>query len=106
MISGDEDETEGSSDDSEDSDGDEDDGKSSQGLAPGEEPDEETKKEMEEERQRRLDPENRPDNAEVDNTQREFDVEKGQFKDSEEYDENEPAPFKDPEDPNTSRRRR
>lgn len=35
----------------------------------------------EEQRERRLDPENRPDKAEVDNTEREFDPEKGVFLD-------------------------
>ena len=70
------------------------------GIDPNEEPDEQTKQEMEEERQRRLDPENRPDGAEVDNTGRTFDVERGQFTDSEDYDESEPPPFSDPEDPN------
>jgi hypothetical protein len=64
------------------------------------EPDEDTKKEMEEEREKRLDPDNRPDGAEVDNTDRTFDVEHGQFTDSEDYDESEPPPFADPEDPN------
>ena len=49
----------------------------------------------------RLDPDNRPDGAEVDNTDRTFDVDRGQFTDSEDYDESEPAPFSDPEDPNT-----
>jgi len=43
--------------------------------------------EIEEERQRRLDPDNRPEDAEVDNTQRDLDVEKGMFKDSEGYEE-------------------
>ena len=43
--------------------------------------------EVEEERRERLDPENRPDAAEVDNTDREFDEEKGLFTDSEGYDE-------------------
>ena len=43
------------------------------GIDPHEEPDDRTKQEMEEERQRRLDPENRPDGAEVDNTDRTFD---------------------------------
>jgi hypothetical protein len=37
---------------------------------------------IEEERKRRLDPENRPENAEVDNTQRTFDTERGVFEDS------------------------
>src|SRR3954447_3401924 len=70
------------------------------GIEPNAEPDEDTKQEMEEERERRLDPDNRPDGAEVDNTDRTFDVDRGQFTDSEEYDESEPAPFSDPEDPN------
>ncbi len=57
---------------------------------------------MEEEREERLDPDNRPEGAEVDNTEREFDVDRGQFKDSDDYDESEPAPFSDPEDPNNA----
>ena len=64
------------------------------------EPDEDTKKEMEEEREKRLDPDNRPDGAEIDNTERTFDVDRGQFTDSEDYDDSEPPPFADPEDPN------
>ncbi len=67
---------------------------------PREEPDEDTKQGIEKERAERLDPENRPENAEVDNTPREFDVDRGMFTDSDEYTEDEPAPFKDPEDPN------
>lgn len=43
-------------------------------------PSEEEIKEIEEERERRLDPENRPENAEVDNTQRDFDPDEGEFK--------------------------
>ena len=70
------------------------------GIEPDKEPDDETKQDMEEERERRLDPDNRPDGAEVDNTDRTFDVDHGQFTDSEDYDESEPAPFSDPEDPN------
>ena len=46
-----------------------------------EEPPEDEVKEIEEERERRLDPENRPNNAEVDNTQRDFDFEEGEFTD-------------------------
>jgi hypothetical protein len=38
--------------------------------------------EIEAERSRRLDPENRPEMAEVDNTDREFDLERGEFVDS------------------------
>ncbi len=52
---------------------------------PGADPEDE--QEIEEERERRLDPDNRPDAVEVDNTERDFDVEKGMFKDSEGYDE-------------------
>src|SRR5690349_18167996 len=72
------------------------------GIEPNKEPDEDTKQDMEEERERRLDPDNRPDGAEVDNTDRTFDHEHGQFTDSEDYDESAPAPFSDPEDPNNS----
>ena len=46
--------------------------------------------EIEEERQERLDPDNRPDNAEVDNTNRDFDAETGTFTDTEEHEEAEP----------------
>ncbi len=95
-ASGDRDAGSAGKDDSEDGE------QSGKGFDPGEEPDDETKEEIEEERQERLDPENRPDDAEVDNTQRDFDVDRGKFTDSEDYDENEPAPFSDPEDPNNS----
>ena len=47
----------------------------------------ETRADVEEERQRRLDPDNRPDRAEVDNTARQFDEEKGMFTDSPGYEE-------------------
>jgi len=46
--------------------------------------------EVEAERRERLDPDNRPDNAEIDNTDRDFDVEKGLFTDSEGYEDAEP----------------
>ncbi len=52
---------------------------------PGADPEDE--EQIEEERERRLDPENRPDGVEVDNTDRDFDSEKGMFTDSEGYDE-------------------
>jgi hypothetical protein len=55
---------------------------------PGADPEDE--QQIEEERQRRLDPENRPDGVEVDNTDRDFDAEKGMFTDSEGYEEAEP----------------
>jgi hypothetical protein len=48
---------------------------------------------LKEERAERLDPENRPENAEVDNTHRELDVEKGMFTDEPGYEE---APKKYP----------
>jgi hypothetical protein len=59
-----------------------------------------TKWEVEEEREKRLDPDNRPENAEIDNTTRDFDVERGMFTDNDDYNEDEPVPFSDPEDPN------
>ena len=70
------------------------------GIDPYAEPDDATKEEIEAERKRRLDPENRPDGAEVDNTDRTFDHDRGKFTDSEDYDESEPPKFSDPEDPN------
>lgn len=48
--------------------------------------------EIEQERERRLDPDNRPDGAEIDNTDRDFDVARGRFEDSD-VDE-ELGPFK------------
>jgi hypothetical protein len=52
---------------------------------PGADPEDEA--EIEEERERRLDPENRPDGAQVDNSERDFDAEKGMFTDTEGYEE-------------------
>lgn len=72
----------------------------SMGIDPYQEPDDETKREIEEERARRLDPENRPEGAEVDNTDRTFDHDRGKFTDAEDYDESEPPRFSDPENPN------
>ena len=46
---------------------------------------EEEQREIEEARRQRLDPANRPENAEVDNTHRTFDPEKGQFVDSDRH---------------------
>jgi hypothetical protein len=43
--------------------------------------------EIEEDRQERLDPDNRPEDAEVDNTDREFDAAKGMYTDSEGYEQ-------------------
>ncbi len=71
------------------------------GIEPDKEPDDETKQDMEEERERRLDPDNRPDNVEIDNTDRTFDADRGMFTDNDEYDESADAPFTDPEDPNS-----
>ena len=56
-------------------------GKSS-GLPDPEEISQEELDEIEAERERRLAPENRPETAVVDNTQREFDLERGEFVDS------------------------
>lgn len=47
----------------------------------------ETVEAIEKDRAERLDPENRPDGAEVDNTHREFDPEAGMFTDSDGYDQ-------------------
>ena len=44
-------------------------------------PSDEDVEEIKAERERRLDPDNRPDNVEVDNTGRTFDAEKGEFVD-------------------------
>jgi hypothetical protein len=68
--------------------------RSSAGLPDADEVSEQEKEEIEAERQERLDPENRPDNAEVDNTDRDFDTTKGQFTDSEDHGL---GPFADPE---------
>jgi hypothetical protein len=68
------------------------------GIEPDAEPDDDTKKEMEEEREKRLDPDNRPDNAEVDNTERTFDPDTGRFTDSAEYDEHESTPYAGPDE--------
>ncbi len=53
------------------------------------EPSEEEREQIEAERRHRLDPENRSDGAEVDNTDREFDVVHGRFTDSERPEEGE-----------------
>jgi hypothetical protein len=54
-------------------------------TTPGADP--EDAEEIEAEREERLDPENRPDHAEVDNSERDFDAEKGMFTDSEGYEQ-------------------
>jgi hypothetical protein len=43
---------------------------------------EDEREQIEQERSERLDPDNRPDNAEVDNTERDFDTEHGEFTDA------------------------
>ncbi len=57
------------------------------GDQPTGDPDGLSPEEVEEVRQERLDPENRPENVEIDNTPREFDAQKGLFTDSEGYDD-------------------
>ena len=52
------------------------------GLPSPDEVSQEELDEIEAERKRRLDPANRPEMAEVDNTDREFDLERGEFVDS------------------------
>jgi hypothetical protein len=52
---------------------------------------------IEKERQERLDPDNRPANAEVDNSARDFDIASGQFTDHEADDSI--GPFNDPTSP-------
>lgn len=69
------------------------------GHDPRKVPDQATREEIAAEREERLDPENRPDGAEVDNTGRSFDPQRGEFTDAPTYDEAEPR-FSDPEDPN------
>lgn len=64
-----------------------------------EKPPEDEIQEMEEERQRRLDPDNRPDGAEVDNSHRDFDSSTGRFTDSDEYDQGEDTPYSSEADP-------
>lgn len=54
----------------------------SHGLPSPDEVSQEELDEIEAERKRRLDPDNRPEMAEVDNTDREFDLEAGEFVDS------------------------
>lgn len=50
----------------------------------------EEREQIEAERRHRLDPANRPDNAEVDNTDRDFDVVHGRFTDSEPPEQGDP----------------
>ncbi|HLN76355.1 MAG TPA: hypothetical protein VK204_04865 [Nocardioidaceae bacterium] len=57
-------------------------GRTIHGLPSPDEVSQEELDEIEAERKRRLDPANRPEMAEVDNTDREFDLERGEFVDS------------------------
>lgn len=58
------------------------------GAAPGDaEPSEEEREAIDADRKERLTQENRPEGAEVDNSEREFDPETGMFTDSEGHDE-------------------
>ena len=52
---------------------------------PGADPADE--EQIEEDREQRLDPDNRPEGAEIDNTDREFDATKGMFTDADGYDQ-------------------
>jgi len=55
---------------------------------------EERAQEIEAERDKRLDPDNRPDNAQIDNSDRDFDVASGQFTDHDTDDDL--GPYNDP----------
>lgn len=57
------------------------------GLPEADEVSDQAKGELEQDRQERLDPDRRPDGAEVDNTDRTFDPEAGLFTDSPEHSE-------------------
>ena len=76
------------------------------GIEPNKEPDDETKQEMEEEREKRLDPDNRPDGAEIDNTDRTFDVDQGMFTDNDDFEEDARGPVRRPRGPEQQRQRR
>ena len=67
------------------------------GLPDEEDVPEETLKEIDEERESRLDPDNRPDNVEVDNTPRTFDSGAGMFTDNPDYDKDN-RPYAGPDD--------
>jgi hypothetical protein len=76
------------SDDSESSGDETEDGEDGEGHGtryPGADP--EDKEEIEEDREKRLDPDNRPDGAEIDNSDRDFDAKKGMFTDTDGYDQ-------------------
>lgn len=71
-------------------------------MTQDQEPSAEERERIEQERAERLSDESRPEGAEVDNSERDFDATKGMFTDSPGYEEA-PAPFPDPaeEDPTT-----
>ena len=64
----------------------------SQGIERDPDVPQETVEQIERDRAERLDPANRPEDTEVDNTGRTFDSGAGKFTDSEDYDEND-RPF-------------
>jgi hypothetical protein len=61
------------------------------GLPDADEVSDEHKQDIEQEREERLDPDNRPDGTEVDNTDRDFDPETGMFTDNPDHAEAEPV---------------
>jgi len=66
-------------------------GREPAGLPDAEEVSDEEKDRLEKERQERLDLDNRPETAEVDNTDRDFDVETGMFTDNPDHSDAEPV---------------
>jgi hypothetical protein len=86
-----------SSEDSGEDSGDESDGKSGSVGSAGEgDVSDDEREQIEKEREERLDPDNRPDNVEVDNTQRDFDVTTGSFEDHDLDDEEDTGPYNNP----------
>lgn len=63
----------------------------SAGLPDPDEVSDQEKEELEQDRQQRLDPDSRPDSAEVDNTDRTFDPETGLFTDNPDHSEADPV---------------
>ncbi len=61
------------------------------GLPDADEVSDQEKQELEQDRQERLDPGNRPDGTEVDNTDRDFDPETGMFTDNPDHAEADPV---------------
>ena len=85
-------------DDGEDSDDGKDDGSASESVGSAGEDDvsDEEREQIEQEREERLDPDNRPDNVEVDNTERDFDVTSGSFEDHDLDEEEKTGPYNNP----------